>query len=123
MQNFRAGINIITSNTDMKFKPMAAMAALCILSGCATCSLPSGAQKVGGGIAIKWSAPENGTAIFMETKSGQIVSTKSLEKGDEFRFEPDYDNGTQVLETLFARPSLPTNMHFVLYFVPEKKTK
>jgi hypothetical protein len=107
----------------MKFKPMAAMAALCILSGCATCSLPCGAQKVGGGIAIKWNAPENGTAIFMETKSGQMISTKSLEKGDEFRFEPDYDNGMQVLETLFGGSTLRTNMHCVLYFVPEKKTK
>lgn len=102
---------------------MAALAALCILSGCATCSLPSGAQKVGGGFSIKWNAPENGTAILMETKSGQMVSTKSLDKGDEFRFEPDYDNGRELLETLFGGAPLRTNMHFVLYFVPEKKTK
>ena len=107
----------------MKFKPMAAMAALCILSGCATCSLPSGAQKVGGGLTIKWNAPQNGTAILMETSSGKMVGTRTLEKGDEFRFEPDYDNGMQVLETLFPTLSLSTNMHFVLYFVPEKKTK
>jgi hypothetical protein len=77
------------------------------LFGCATSNLPHGASLVGGGTAIDYKAPTDGTAILVEATSGKMYATKYLPEGEDFRFEVDNS----------AQPVL-TNANFRLYFVP-----
>lgn len=100
------------------------------LAGCTTTSnLPSGARLVGGGLGIEYKAPSEGTVILLERTSGRIVATKSLSKGDDFDFSPNYQGCNAVLFSMFATSNsvstdattqVPTNTVFQLYFVPAK---
>ena len=88
-----------------------------LAAGCATCELPRGAQVVGGGIQIAWTAPEAGTVLLVEKTTGKTVVTRSLAgNGDSFSFEGTMGTDAQVLGAAFD--TMPTNAQFVLYFVP-----
>ena len=102
----------------MKYKThIIGLAALLIAVGCAsTSNLPSGAKKVGGGLQIEWDAPSRGTAILLETTSGRMVATESLDVGGSFDFDVSRERNADALKAIF--PVIPTNAQFVLYFVP-----
>jgi len=109
------------------------IAAGLLLAGCATTHMPAGpqlpanAKMVGGGLSIEWTAPAKGTAILIETSSGKIVRTQSVDAGDSFSFDPTANENIRVLNSMFGGPgpqdnqelpSLPKDTHFALYFVP-----
>ncbi len=107
---------------------------LALLAGCASAplltesELPEGARLVAGGLCLKWKAPAEGTAIFLEANSGTIVKSESLEAGEQFSFDPSKTENVELLNRLFSRrntvdktPSLlplPRNALFLLYFAP-----
>jgi hypothetical protein len=73
-------------------------------------------------------APAKGTAILVETTSGKIVRTQSLDTGDTFSFDPLAADNAELLNSMFGGPEakdsqglapLPAVTRFVLYFVPE----
>ncbi len=89
------------------------------IAGCASPGLPTGSRQVGGGLSVEWRAPQPGAAILREETTQRIVATESLGEDDSFDF-PDNDNHREALLKLFGEP-MPTNLVFVLYFVPAKK--
>jgi hypothetical protein len=105
-----------------------------LLAGCTTThlagrlELPANARIVGGGLSIEWAAPAKGAAILVETTSGKIVRTQSLDTGDTFSFDPLANENTRLLNSMFGGlgpqdnqelSPLPAVTRFVLYFVPE----
>ncbi len=94
--------------------------------GCASKGLPRGARLVGGGLSIKYAAPQDGTVILMERTSRRIVATESRGEGDEFEFRPDYGECNEVLLRMFGppgadgTPGMGTNIFLELYFVPSR---
>ena len=90
---------------------------LLLVAGCASPGLPARSRQVGGGLSVDWRAPQAGTAMIREETTRRIVATQSLGEGDTFAF-PDHDNHREALFKLFGEP-MPTNLVFVLYFVPE----
>jgi hypothetical protein len=118
----------------MRIWRISAIVASMFLSGCATTylsgrlQLPANARIVGGGLSIEWTAPAKGTVILVETGSGKIVRTQSVDEGDTFTFDPLLAENTELLNRMFGGPEakdsqalapLPTVTRFVLYFVPE----
>ncbi len=97
------------------------LGALALAIGCTSItSLPKGAKEVGGGLRITWWAPTDGTAILVETTTGKTVATETLTQGGpQFSFDVSSQRDAETLSMLF--PSMPTNAHFVLYFVPSPK--
>ena len=99
--------------------------ALCMVPfviGCATKSsgyLPRGAKVVGGGLAIDWEAPGEGTAILVEATTGTTVATIAVDAANGFEFDLTQEGYADALRTVL--PSIPTNAQFVLYFVPSPK--
>ena len=100
-----------------------------VLAGCATSNLPTGARLVGGGLAIEYRAPSDGTVILTERTSGRMVATESLGEGDGFSFSQNDPSCARVLFSMFAPTNavptdeflpVPTNTFFQLYFVPAK---
>jgi hypothetical protein len=104
-----------------------------ILAGCATSpshsALPRGAQLVGGGLAINYEVPGDGTVILLERTSGRTVATESITEGQSFTFTPGQDRYYELTYALFGGTNafdpgvplvLPTNTFFQLYFVPAK---
>lgn len=89
------------------------------MAGCASSGLPTGSRQVGGGLSVEWRAPQPGAAILREETTRRIVATQSLGEDDAFEF-PGHDDHREALFKLFGEP-MPTNLVFVLYFVPEKK--
>ncbi len=98
-----------------------------LFAGCATSPLPKGARLVGGGLAIEYEAPENGTVILVEHRSGRKIATQSLAQGASFKFGPDWSDSKEVLRSMYAPPGddsdqfprVPPDAHFDLYFVPQ----
>jgi hypothetical protein len=108
------------------------VALLIALAGCATSKLPRGARLVGGGLAVEYTAPADGTAILIEQQSGRIVATESLTEGDSFDFHPQVQGYDEVLYRMFgdtnAAPDggvvvVPTNTLFQLFFVPAREKR
>lgn len=87
--------------------------------GCATVSLPPNSRVVGGGLQITWTAPEDGTAVLVESSSGKVVATETVGAGDEFEFKANRETEAEVLSRLFGSP-LPYDARFVLYFSPKR---
>ena len=96
---------------------------LTLAVGCTTTStgLPPGCRVVGGGLSVEWEAPERGTVIIREETTHRVVATETLEGGDSFDF-PMSSNHHEALSRLFGDP-MPTNLTFVLYFVPTPKAE
>jgi len=100
---------------------------LMAVAGCSTTGslgrgdLPTGVQVVGGGFMINWDAPTNGTAYLVETMSGKIVETRSVEEGDTYDFEMSLDDEDVVkaFENAFGVPM--EKARFVLYFKPAER--
>lgn len=104
---------------------MATGVAMLLVAGCASSGLPRGARWVGGGVAIEYDAPRDGTVILIERTSRRILVTESLSQGDEFQFRPGYGSSDEVLLRVFGPPGadgvaagMPTNTFLDLYFVP-----
>jgi hypothetical protein len=103
---------------------VAAVAGLMMAAaGCSTMGLqggdlPRGAKVVGGGFLIDWEAPTPGTAYLVETKSGKIVETRSLDEDDSYDFEMSLDDEDVVktFENAFGVPMEKAKL--VLYFKP-----
>jgi len=78
--------------------------------------LPDTPQMVGGGMMIKWKAPERGTVYLVEKRTGKIVETCSLEQDEVFSFAAtsvvQADEFEQMLGIRFSRA------RFLLYFEP-----
>lgn len=90
---------------------------LFVTVGCAENGLPPGAHVVGGGVQIDWTVPQAGTVILVEKTTGRTVATKSVAaKGDSFTFDASQEGDALVLKAAFG--AIPSNAHFVLYFVP-----
>jgi hypothetical protein len=96
-----------------------------LVSGCTTTTtstgLPHGSRVVGGGLSIEWKAPEPGSAILREETTHRVVATQTLDTDDSFDF-PQSSSHHEALERLFGDP-MPTNLTFVLYFVPTPPPK
>jgi hypothetical protein len=98
------------------------LTALLLAVGCAsTRDLPSGAMRVGGGLQIDWRPQVDGTAILVETTTGRTIATQSVsvENNLGFNFDVTREQDADALKAIF--PTMPTNAHFVLYFVPSPK--
>jgi hypothetical protein len=117
----------------MKALKIIMVAAAVLLAGCATThlsggsSLPANAKVVGGGLSIEWTAPTKGTVILVETDSGRMVRTQSVDEGDMFTFDPLAAENAEILNRMFGGPEamehpglvpLPKDARFVLCFVP-----
>ena len=96
---------------------------LTLAVGCTTTTtgLPPGCRVVGGGLSVEWEAPERGTVIIREETTRRVVATETLDEGDSFDF-PSSNNHHEALSRLFGDP-MPTNLTFVLYFVPTPKAE
>lgn len=96
-----------------------------LVTGCTSTTsntgLPHGSRVVGGGLSIEWQAPERGSAILREETTRRVVATKTLDAGDSFDF-PQTSDQMEALNRLFGDP-MPTNLTFVLYFVPTPPPK
>jgi hypothetical protein len=102
-------------------KQVVGMGILLLAVGCATTgNLPHRAQVVGGGLQIDWDPPTDGTAILVERTTGKPVATRSVSPGFSFTFDVARQSDAEVLEAVFF-DSMPTNAHFVLYFVPASR--
>ncbi|NLH43457.1 MAG: hypothetical protein GX448_16575 [Planctomycetes bacterium] len=95
-----------------------------VAAGCATGGslqrgdLPRGAEIVGGGFRVEWTAPADGTVILYEKKTGKIVETESVSEGSSYDFDMDIsdEDVTQTFERAFGIPV--EHARFVLYFKP-----
>ncbi len=78
--------------------------------------LPDAPQMVGGGMMIAWKAPARGTVYLVETQTGKIVETRSLEQDEVYSFAAtsvvQADEFEQMLGIRFSKA------HFLLYFEP-----
>jgi len=82
--------------------------------------IPAKKYLVGGGFAIEWVAPTNGTAYLVEERGKKIIQTKSLVEGDKFdvSIDPTIAAAAQWDEILGTR-ILAAKL--LLYFVPAKE--
>ena len=92
-------------------------------TGCVVVSkgagLPSNAKLVGGGLAIHWQAPANGTAILVEKNSQKTVATQTLNEGEAFEFDIAEPEKAEVIRSLFDG-RFPENGQYLLYFAPSR---
>lgn len=96
---------------------LALFGAAFLLAGCASVPgpLPRGAEKVGGGLAIEWRAPRSGTAILYDAVNSRIVTTRSLDAGEYFRF-PNDASDEHILEAFYGESGEPAKARFELFF-------
>ncbi len=81
----------------------------------------SGASRlVGGGLVIKWEAPEPGTAYLVEKRTGKLIQTVTLEAGQSYEFEVRSVVDADDLETLLG--IRVASAQFLLYFKPGSPT-
>lgn len=95
-------------------------AALVFASGCATTSistLPPGAVKVGGGLAIEWRSSSDGTVILYDAISKRMVTTRSIGSSEMFLF-PNSENDEEILEAFYPGTGEASKARFELFFVP-----
>jgi hypothetical protein len=78
--------------------------------------LSSESRLVGGGLVIKWEAPEPGTAYLVEKRTGKLIQTVTLEAGQPYEFEVRSVVDADDLETLLGISV--ANAQFLLYFKP-----
>lgn len=77
--------------------------------------IPGEQYRVGGGFKIRYIAPEAGIVYLVEHRTGTLLGTESLLRGDTFEFFPHED----VVEG-FKRVDIDLSEgEFVIYFVPE----
>jgi len=97
-----------------------------VITGCMSESpigangIPAKKYLVGGGLAIEWVAPTNGTAYLVEERSKKILQTKSLIEGD--KFDSSIDPTTAAVaqwDELLGTRILTAKLS--LYFVPAKE--
>lgn len=112
----------------MKLNPAQLLVTLglaALITGCTTTTsntgLPHGSRVVGGGLSIEWEAPERGSVILREETTHRVVATQTLDEGNSFDF-PHSSSHQEALNRLFGDP-MPTNLTFVLYFVPTPPPK
>lgn len=101
----------------------AILALAAVLAGCATppvAGLPRGAQKVGGGLAVEWRGERAGTVIIYDSLNKRIVTTRSLDSGEYFRFPSD-ETDEQVLQAFYPDRGDAAKARFELFFVPGVK--
>jgi len=80
--------------------------------------IPARQFLVGGGFEIKWVAPSNGTAYWVEETTQKILETRSVKEGEAVEFgggspEPEAIKAALGIEMADAR--------FTFYFVPSKR--
>ena len=103
---------------------------LCIaLAGCASSGMgskftseciPNRAYLVGGGFSINYTAPQDGTAFWVEQSTQRILETRSLEKGDNVEFGSEGMDADAVKQVLGLDVR---DAKFTLYFIPNPVTK
>ena len=103
---------------------VACVSVLLCLAGCSALStssqgpftkngIPHSRYLVGGGYAIEYVAPADGTAYWVEETTQKILQTQSLNAGDKFEFTAsDTDSVKEALGIDFK------DTKFTLYFVP-----
>ncbi|MBM4104364.1 MAG: hypothetical protein FJ263_10035 [Planctomycetes bacterium] len=79
------------------------------------CSPPRDAKEVGGGFEIFYKAPEDGTAVLADKRSGKTVRTLSLSEGEIFEFTSRVFDEKAYKEMGID----PKKADFVLYFYPK----
>jgi hypothetical protein len=99
--------------------------ALLALTGCQTFQsssgelfgvggIPGDPYRVGGGFQIRYIAPEAGVVYLVEHRTGTLLGTESLNRGQVFEFFP-----TQEVVDGFKRVDVDLSKgEFVIYFVP-----
>ncbi|MEJ5259319.1 MAG: hypothetical protein WHS88_03920 [Anaerohalosphaeraceae bacterium] len=102
-----------------------AAASILLLNGCQTFQtastekfgaggIPGEKYRVGGGYQIRYVAPEAGVVYLVEHRTGTLLGTESLRRGDAFEFFPT----PEVVEG-FRRVGIElARGEFVIYFVP-----
>jgi len=78
--------------------------------------LPDTPRLVGGGMMIKWTAPEPGTVYLVEKRTGKIVETRSLEEGEVYSFTATSILQADEFEEMLGIPF--SRAQFQLYFEP-----
>ena len=85
-------------------------------AGCIS-GVPQSAHVVGGGLKINYQPYAPGTAILVEKSTGKVVVTETL-SGNPFTFDAGTEHDATIIQATLG--IMPTNAHFVLYFVPKK---
>lgn len=76
--------------------------------------IPGDEYRVGGGYQIRYVAPEAGVVYLVEHRSGTLLGTESLNRGQMFEFFP-----SQEVVDGFKRVDVDLSKgEFVIYFVP-----
>jgi len=76
--------------------------------------IPGDEYRVGGGYQIRYAAPEAGVVYLVEQRTGVLLGTESLRRGETFEFFPT----SEVVEG-FKRVGIELAQgEFVIYFVP-----
>jgi len=73
-------------------------------------------RLVGGGLVIKWKAPEPGTVYLVEKRTGKLVQTFTLEEGQSYEFAVESVVDADDLSTLLGIDV--SRSQFLLYFKP-----
>lgn len=77
-------------------------------------------RLVGGGLMIKWKAPEPGTVYLVEKRTGKLVQTFTLETGQAYEFSVESIVDAEDLSTLLGINV--AHAQFLLYFKPGRPT-
>lgn len=85
-----------------------------VVAGCVA-GVPQSARVVGGGLKINYEPEVPGTAILVEKATGKVVVTESLNGTSPFRFDAGTEHDATIIQA--ALGIMPTNAHFVLYYV------
>jgi len=77
--------------------------------------MPARSYLVGGGFIIKYKAPSEGTAYWVEETTQKIIETKAVMLGEEANFG-DEDMDPDVIKSVLGVEM--KDAKFTLYFVP-----
>ncbi len=97
-----------------------------MLAGCASEErfepeyLSSQSRLVGGGLVIKWEAPEPGTVYLVEKRTGKLIQTVTLAEGQSYEFTVESVVDADDLSTLLGIDV--SKAQFLLYFKPGSPT-
>ncbi len=95
-----SGCNAVGRPTDERFRQT---------------GIPGEQYRVGGGFKISYTAPEAGVVYLVEHRTGTLLGTESLRRGQTFEFFP-----TQEVMDGFKRVNINlAEGEFVIYFVPD----
>jgi hypothetical protein len=82
---------------------------------------PVQGEIVGGGLRIEWVAPAKGTVYLVETTTGRIMETRSLDQGNTYSFAAPMEGPKNDFERVLGIKL--SDARFVLYFQPASPTK